>query len=380
MTAPDSLGSPPDPAAVIATVEVAAGSVLFAAHAAVPGDLPIERAASATLAIRGAVERARAGQRASVVLGAHELVGALAALGEAAAVRMPITVHVIERRGGLAVGRDELAPALDVGAGVLVTWSNQEAADMVLVARRAAEDSETPFLHIVDALPSDVAALGGARELAAGFLGSERTAPTFKDVAPGDTDDDGGPRPQGRGVIRKRAERSFAARVPFALTSAMRELCELTSRPLGAIERVDTADAEEIMVAVGCAFPAAREVVRSLRAQGRRVGLMGVRALRPFFSADVVKTLGRARAIVVLEPLDVPLAPSGPVAAGVKAAFADALTWAPGFPGVGRIPPIISATFATIDGAISEREVRLSLAEIASGERARRLVVFGSDG
>ncbi|WP_434040718.1 MULTISPECIES: transketolase [Sorangium] len=378
MAGPDGLGSPPDPAAVIAVVEVAAGVALFAAHAAVPGDLPIERAASATEAIRGAVARTRAGQRASVVLGAHELVGALAALGEAAAVRTPLTVHVIERRGGPAVGRHELAPALDVGAGVLVTWSSQEAADMALVARRAAEDSETPFLHLVDALPSDVSGLGGARELAARFLGAERTPPTFIDAAPGESD--GGPRPQGRGVVRKRAERSFCARVPFALTSAMRELCELTGRSLGVIERVDTADAEEIIVAVGCAFPAAREVVRSLRAQGRRVGLVGVRALRPFFGAEVVKTLGRARAIVVLEPLDVPLAPYGPVAAGVKAAFADALTWAPGLPGVGRIPPILSATFATIDGTITERDVRLSLAEIASGERARRHIVFGSDG
>ncbi|WP_437475609.1 transketolase [Sorangium sp. So ce1014] len=380
MAGPDGLGSPPDPAAVIAHVEVAAGSALFAAHAAVPGDLPIERAASAAEAIRGAAARTRAGQRASVVLGAHELVGALAALGEAAAVRTPVTVHVIERRGGLAVGRDELAPALDVGAGVLVTWSSQEAADVALVARRAAEDSETPFLHVVDALPSDVSALGATRDLAARFLGPERSVPTFTDAAPGESDGDGGPRPQGRGVVRKRAERSFCARVPFALASAMRELCELTGRPLGAIERVDTADAEEIMVVVGCAFPAAREVVRSLRAQGRRVGLVGVRALRPFYGADVVKTLGRAKAIVVLEPLDVPLAPQGHVAALVKAAFADALTWAPGFPGVGRIPPILSATFATIDGTITERDVRLSLAEIASGERARRHMVFGSDG
>ncbi|AUX44104.1 uncharacterized protein SOCE26_055650 [Sorangium cellulosum] len=380
MAVPDGLGSPPDPAAVIAYVEVAAGSVLSAAHAAVPGDLPIERAASAADAIRSAVARTRAGQRASVVLGGHELVGALAALGEAAATRTPVTVHVVERRGGPAVGRDDLAPALDVGAGVLVTWSSQEAADMALVARRAAEDSETPFLHLVDAMPSDVAALGAVRDLAARFLGGERPAPTFTDAAPGESDGDGGPRPQSRGVVRKRAERSFSARVPFALTSAMRELCELTGRPLAAIERVDTADAEEIVLAVGCAFPAAREVVRSLRAQGRRIGLVGLRAIRPFFGADVVKTVGRARAIVVIEPLDVPLAPSGPVTAGVKAAFADALTWAPGFPGVGRIPPIISATFATIDGTITEREVRLSLAEIASGERARRHVVFGSDG
>jgi pyruvate-ferredoxin/flavodoxin oxidoreductase len=216
------------------------------------------------------------------------------------------------------------------------------------------------------------------REVSARFLGPERAAPSFHDTP--DEGDGDGPRPQSRGVQRKRTERSFAARVPFALTSAMRELGDLTGRHLGAIERIDTADAEEIVLTVGCAFPAALEVVRSLRAQGRRVGLVGLRVLRPFFGSEVVKALGRAKAIVVIEPLDVPLAPCGPVAASVKAAFADALTWAPGFPGIGRIPPIISATFATIDGTITERDVRLSLAEIASGERARRLVVFGSDG
>lgn len=371
---------------MIAHVELAAGGALFATPAVVPGDLPTERATNATEAIRGATARAIAGQRASVVIGAHELVGALAALGEAAAVRAPITVHVVERRGGLSVGRDELAPALDVGAGVLVTWSGQEAADIALVARRAAEDSETPFLHLVDlhthALPSDASAasyVSDARALAARFLGAERPASSFNDKTPPQGEADDGPRPQSRGVHRKRAERGFAARVPFAVTSAMRELGEITGRHLSAIERVDTTDAEEIVLTVGCAFPAAREVVRSLRAQGRRVGLIGLRVLRPFFGPELVKALGRAKAIVTIEPLDVPLAPCGPVAAGVKAAFADAITWAPGFPGVGRIPPIISATFATIDGTITERDVRLSLAEIASGERARRLVVFGSD-
>jgi pyruvate ferredoxin oxidoreductase alpha subunit len=374
------LGSPPDAAAVIAHVELAAGGALFAASAAVPGGLPIERAASAMEAIRGAAARARAGSRASVMLGSHELVGALAALGEAAAVRAPITVHVVERRGGLAVGRDELAPALDVGAGVLMTWSSQDAVDLALVARRAAEDSETPFIHIVDAHPSDVPAARDVRELAARFLGAERAPSTFSDAAPEHGEVDGGPRQQSRGVHRKRAERGFAARVPFAVASAMRELGELTGRHIGAIERLDTSDAEEIVLTVGCAFPAARDVVRSLRVQGRRVGLVGVRVLRPFSGPDLVKALGRARAIVAIEPLDVPLAPCGPIAACVKAAFADAITWAPGYPGVGRIPPIISATFATIDGTITERDVRLSLAEIASGERARRQVVFGSDG
>ncbi len=382
MAQPDSFGSVHgEGAAAIAGAEMAAGAAIFAASAGVGGALPLERTPSASEAIRAASARARSGDRAGAMLAADELLGAIGALREAAAARAPITVHVAERRGGLTVGHDEIALALDVGAGVIVTWSAADAADVALIARRASEDSETPFLHIHDGVPGAAAVAPPDRAFVERFLGKSRAAPSFDD-APASTGEDAGaaPGPQPQGVHRKRAERGFAARVPFALTSAARQLGELTGRAVAPVERVDTADAEEIVVAVGCAFPAAHDVVRSLRAQGRRIGLVGVRSLRPFFSAEIVKALGRASAVVVIEPFDVALAPSGPVAASVKAAFADALTWAPGFPGIGRIPPIISAAFATMDGAITERDVRLSLAEIASGERARRVVVFGSDG
>ena len=383
MAQPDSFGSVhgEGSAAVIARAEAAAGAVVFAASVGAGGGLPIERTPSAAEAITAAVAQARAGERAGALLAADELLGALAALREAAAARAPITVHVAGRRGVLTVGREELAPALDVGAGVLVTWSAQDAVDVALVARRASEDSETPFLHIHDAPPSAAPVTLPGRELVERFLGARRAAPSYDDAPTTTGDDaDAAPGPQPRDVHRKRAERDFAARVPFALASAMRQLGGLTGRPAAPVERFDTADADEIVVAIGGAFPAARDVVQSLRAQGRRVGLVGLRSLRPFFAAEVVKALGRASAVVIIEPLDLALAPSGPVATSVKAAFADALTWAPGFPGIGRIPLILSVVFATIDGAITERDIRLSLAEIASGERARRVVVFGSDG
>ena len=383
MAQPDSYGSAQGESATggIARAEAAAGATIFAASAGGTGDAPIERAQSAAEAIRAAAQRARAGERAGALLAADELLGALAALREAVGARAPITVHVTGRQGALSVGRDEIAPALDVGAGVLVTWSAQDAADAALVARRASEDSETPFLHLHDAPPSDAPVAVPDRDLVERFLGARRATSSSGD-APAATREDAGAVP-GLGpedVRRKRTERGFAARVPFALASAMRQLGELTGRPAAPVERIETADADEIVVAIGCAFPAARAVVESLRGQGRRVGLVGLRSIRPFYSAEVVKALGRASAVVVIEPLDLALAPSGPVTASVKAAFADALTWAPGFPGIGRIPPIISAAFATFDGTITERDVRLSLAEIASGERARRVIVFGSDG
>jgi pyruvate ferredoxin oxidoreductase alpha subunit len=342
----------------------------------------VESGAAALLAAAGAAQH---GHRAAAALSPAELLGALEALHSVARGRAPIVVHVLPPTlgggdpGSQRTGREEIAPALDAGAGVLVTWSAQESVDLTLAARRAAEDAETPFVLITDG-GGPVMALPGSG-LISKFLGATRAArpgtEAITEAAPEELDAN---QRHLKHLRDKRAERSFAARVPFALAGAMRELGELTSRPLAPVERYQTADAEEIVVAVGQAYPAARAAAEGLRREGRRVGAVGVRVLRPFFPAELVKAVSRARAIAVIEPLDIALAPCGPLATSLKAAFADAITWAPGFPGVGRIPPIVSVVFATLDGGVTELQVREALRELGAGDRARRLIAFGSDG
>jgi pyruvate-ferredoxin/flavodoxin oxidoreductase len=340
----------------------AEGTVCAAIFSTLPASGDREtRVSTGAEALLGAAAAAREGKRAAAVLAPGELLGAIDALHAVVRRRAPIVVHVVgappEGGKASASGRDEIAPSLDAGAGVLVSWSTQETVDLALAARRAAEDAETPFLVVTDG-GGPVAEAAG---LAARFLGAARDGAT---VTTGES---------------KRTERGFAARVPFALSAAMRELGELTGRPLAPVERYETADAEEIVVAVGQAYTAARAAAEGLRREGRRVGAVGVRSLRPLFPAELVKVVSRARALAVVEPLDVALAPAGPVATSLKAAFADAITWAPGFPGVGHIPPIVSVVFATLAGAVTEGEVREALGELAAGDRARRLLVFGSD-
>jgi pyruvate-ferredoxin/flavodoxin oxidoreductase len=321
-------------------------------------------------AVGAATVAALAGQRAAVVLESDELFGALGAIHAAARARAPFVIHVIDRVGaGATLGRDELAPALDLGAGVLAAWSAESAVDLALAARRAAEDSETPWILVSEGLVGASGVKPPERSLIAQFLGETRVeAPRS-----------GAPSAPEEHISAKRAERSYASRAPFALASALRQLGDLTGRPLHAVERHAAADAEEIIVAFGAAYVVACDVADKLRAEGRKVGAVGVRSLRPFFGAEAVKAAARARAIAVIEPLDVALAPSGPLATSFKAAFADALTWAAGFPGVGRIPPIVSAVFATLDGGVGERDVRSILDELRNGDRARRVLVFGSD-
>ena len=320
-------------------------------------------------AVGAATVAALAGKRAAVILEANQLFESLGAIHAAARARAPFVIHVVDSAGsGRVVGRDELAPALDLGAGVLVAWSAQCAVDLALAARRAAEDSETPWILISEGIHGAKAKVP-ERALIEKFLGAVRVeAPRS-----------GAPSAAHEHLSAKQAERSYASRAPFALTSALRQLSDLTKRPLNAVERHATADAEEVIVAFGAAYIVACAVADQLRAEGRRVGVVGVRSLRPFFGAEAVKAASRARAIAVIEPLDVALAPSGPLATSFKAAFADALTWAAGFPGVGRIPPIVSAVFATLDGGVGEADVRTILDELRSRDRARRVLVFGSD-
>jgi pyruvate-ferredoxin/flavodoxin oxidoreductase len=347
---------------VVLQAESAVSSVLFTTGpAAGPSQRTVASGAEALLA---AAAIAPEGKRAAAVLAPSELFGALDALHTVARMRAPIVVHVAGGEPeGARPGRDEIAAALDTGAGVLVSWCAQDAVDLALAARRAAEDSETPFVIFGDG-GGPLMSLPGSG-LVEKFLG-----PPSKRA----------PASAAEQLESKRRERGYAARVPFALAGALRELGELTGRPIAPMERYETVDAEEVVVAVGHAFGAARGVAEALRREGRKVGAVGVRALRPSYAADLVKALGRARSVAVLEPLDVALAPAGPLATSLKAAFADALTWAPGFPGVGRIPTIVSVVFATLDGPCGEHHVREALNELAVGDRARRLMVFGSEG
>jgi pyruvate-ferredoxin/flavodoxin oxidoreductase len=318
-------------------------------------------AASANGAAQAALAALRAGQRASALIAGEDLIEVLPVVAEARRDQLPLVIHAFYDGELHGRGRDEVAPLLQIGGAVVSAWTTQESVDVAIAARRAALDSELPVTvvhevrsHAQEAHLLDVDAV-------ASFLGPARA-----------------PSHGGDALQRRRGERSLAVRLPFALAAAFRELGDLTKRHHHVIERFDATDAEELIVTAIGGYPQAREVASALRREGRRVGAVGVRALRPLYIADLVKACSRASAIVVIEPLDIALAPSGPIAAELKAGFLDALTWAPGFPGVGRVPPIVSTTFATLARGVRDEDIRAALTELHAGDRARRTVVLGT--
>jgi hypothetical protein len=116
--------------------------------------------------------------------------------------------------------------------------------------------------------------------------------------------------------------------------------------------------------------------VERLRAEGHEVSGVRVVAWRPFPAPRLVKALGRALAVAVLERVDRPLASGAPLAVQLKAAFADALTWAPDYPGIGRIPRIVSG-LVDPDREVDVRDLDAVLHNVLADERGKRTFVLG---
>jgi len=172
--------------------------------------------------------------------------------------------------------------------------------------------------------------------------------------------------------------RRAAARIPFAIASAMRAFERHAGRPIDLIDAHRVADAELVFVAGGSLAGAARAAVDHLRRTrpSPRCGVVQLTSLRPFPGPALVKALSRARSVVVLEHGEALLAQSAPLAVEVKSAFADALTWAPGYSGIGRIPDVHAASVEGPAGFVSPADLLGAVEHALLGDQARRSLLL----
>lgn len=312
--------------------------------------------------------------RSAAVVCLAALVDARRKLAELVERRVPVVIHaVITLRGDeptLSAYAD-LHAIGDLGVAILYARDAQDAADLTVIAHRAAEDAETPVVIVHDGFPASYARDRVVLPDAPMIRAALEPAPAA--IAPSSTKTNLAP------------HRRAAARIPFALGSAMRAFERHSGRRLHPVEAVGIEGADVVLVATGAISETARATVEHLRSNGNdpRVGVVQLITLRPFPGGDVVKAVGRARGVAVLERSDTPLAQSNPLAAEIKAAFADALTWAPGYPGIGRIPTIFAACvdphareaspgdlFAVVDNALLGEQGRRSVRVGGAGEDA----------
>ena len=99
------------------------------------------------------------------------------------------------------------------------------------------------------------------------------------------------------------------------------EFGQMTGRTYGLIEKYRMDDAEEAIVIIGSSAGTAKEAVNELREQGRKVGLIKVRAFRPFPSEEIVDALKNVKAFAVMDKDDSFNGHCGPMYAEVTASM-----------------------------------------------------------
>jgi pyruvate-ferredoxin/flavodoxin oxidoreductase len=296
--------------------------------------------------------------------------------------RLPVVFHIGARALtshslNIHCGHDDVMAVADCGWGMLIGRNAQEAADLALIARYAAEESETPFFNVQDGFLTThtvESVLLPEPELMAEFIGppAERLRRLFDPSRPVLS----GPVQNQDSYMRgKIAQRYFTDRVPEALAEAFVEYARLTGRSYGFVDAYRMDDADFALVGMGSMMETAAATADWLRHErGLRVGVVHVTSFRPFPGPQLVGLLRHCRGVAVLERMDNPLAQSNPLAAELKAAFAEGAAGALGYPQINSLPRFFCGV-----GGLGGRDLRpgdfVAIAEALSDGRQGNFVV-----
>jgi len=329
--------------------------------------LNVESEFAAMSAVIGA---SAAGARTYTATASQGLLFMSEAVYNASGLGLPVVMTVANRAIGAPINiwndHSDAMSQRDAGWIQLYAETNQEALDLHIQAFRIAEELSVPVMVCMD-----------------GFLlthASERV-----DIpGPGQVDAFLPPY-QPRQVLDPADPVSIGAMVgPEAFTEVrylsyqrMQDALEVIpavagsflasfGRPSGGLVRAcQTQDAELIVVALGSVLGTIKDAVDELRADGMRIGVLGITTFRPFPVDAVRQVLGtgsRLRRLVVLERA---LAPgTGDIVTGdIRRALAAEDGTAPHAPDA-----IVSTVVAGLGGrAITRRSLRAMLAKAASG-------------
>ncbi len=276
--------------------------------------------------------------------------------------RLPVVMNIGARALtshslNVHAGHDDLMSVADCGWGMLFGRNAQEAGDLCLISRRAAEASQTPFFNAQDGfltthtvekvrLPEP--------ELMKQFIGSPQEKLTnLLDPA----------NPMMSGVVQnqdsymkgKIAQRWYYDRINPALREAFDEFYRHTGRKYDFFIPHRCDDADYIIVGMGCYMETAEATIDYLRrTRGVKVGCLTICCFRPFPARQIVESLKHCKAFSVLERMDDPLSTTGNhLTREIKAAFCDAATGHNGQEKLDRIPIIYSGS-----AGLGSRDVR----------------------
>ncbi|MDX1948199.1 MAG: 2-oxoacid:acceptor oxidoreductase family protein [Pirellulaceae bacterium] len=276
--------------------------------------------------------------------------------------RLPVVMNIGARAltsQGLNVhaGHDDMMSVADCGWGMLFGRNAQEAGDLCLIARRAAEASQTPFFNAQDGFLT-THTVEKARlpelEFMKEFVGKPEEK-LFNLLDPANPLMAGVVQNQDSYMKGKIAQRWYYDRVAPALAEAFHLFHDQTGRKYDFVLPHRCDDAEFILVGMGCYMETARTTVDYLREKkGLPVGCLNLCCFRPFPIRQLVEALAHCRAFTVLERMDDPLSTTGNhLTREIKAAFCDAVTGQNGLDKIDHIPRIYSGA-----AGLGSRDVR----------------------
>jgi pyruvate-ferredoxin/flavodoxin oxidoreductase len=251
-------------------------------------------------------------------------------------------------------GHDDVFGCTDVGWGMLFAQNAQEAGDLAMICRRAAEASQTPFMNIQDGFLTTHTienVVFPEPEFVKEYLGNPREK--IRSLFNPDT-------PLMSGVVQnqdsymagKVAQRFFYDKVRPSLREAFDEFYRLSGRKYDFIQCSQMEDAEYAILSLGSTAETASATLEHLRGKGYKVGTINITSYRPFPAKELVEALKNVKAFAVIERLDIPLGDENPLTLEIQAAFAKAMMGAEGFPKLNQVPVCYSGV-----GGLGSRDV-----------------------
>lgn len=298
-------------------------------------------------ALAAAIGAAMAGQRATAFVSGSDLAGCTDLLMQASGQHLPLVVHLASRATSghaqaIGTGHEAYHAASEAGCFQLYAANVQEAVDLSIIARRVTEASLVPGIVAMDSQETALAAqdvllgddaflkmyLGRSSEMIESptqaqrmvFGATRRRVPRMYDLdRPMLVGSLQGPESFGLGVAGGKAY--FADQVSEILGKAVDSFAEQTGRRYDGLVTYKTDDAQLVLIVQGSAFETVQAIADWAREHERvKVGVIGVRCLRPLDGAALARALKGSGVAAVMERVDAPLSGDGPLMREVRAA------------------------------------------------------------
>ena len=107
------------------------------------------------------------------------------------------------------------------------------------------------------------------------------------------------------------------------ILSVGKKFGEVSGRSYGLFEAYEMDDAEVALVIIGSSAGTAKETVRQMRREGKKVGLIKIRVFRPFPMEELAKAMSGVKTVAVMDKAESFSACGGPLFAEVRSALYD---------------------------------------------------------